>query len=57
MKPYRVDTFYGKTHIKIFFDFEKDALSYGKLKAKEGRITFLLRHVCDGKYDVVREIQ
>lgn len=54
MKEYRVDTF--MPHEIEYFDEIKDALKYGKEKRDKGKVTFLLRHIADGKYDVVAEI-
>ena len=57
MKQYRVDTFFGKEHLKHFFENRDDALIFAGKEAEKGKIVFLLEHVIDGKYDVVKQIQ
>lgn len=55
-KEYRVDTF-GKEHKKTYFAGKDDALIFAGKEAGKGKIAFLLKHVIDGKYDVVEEIR
>lgn len=56
MKEYRVDTF-NNNHTTNYFETEKEAIAYGKEQLKKGKVSFLLKHVIDGKYDVVSEIK
>lgn len=56
-KEYRVDTFSGKEHKKIYFDSKEEALIFSGKEAEKGKIVFLLKHIIDGKYDVVKEIR
>ena len=55
-KEFRIDSFHDKSHKIFYFDTKKEAVSYGK-KLRKGNIVFLLRHVIDGKYEVVQEIK
>lgn len=56
-KKYRIDSFSDKKHDNFYFDSENDAICIGKELSNRGRVVFLLEHVIDGKYDVVREIK
>ena len=56
-KEYRVDTFTGKEHKKNYFDTEHDALIFAEKEVTRGKIVFLLKHIIDGKYEVVEEIR
>lgn len=56
-KPFRIDSFSDKKHNSFYFDDEDEAIAYGRELTSKGKITFLLEHVIDGKYDVVREIK
>lgn len=53
MENYRVDIFDGKEHKKYYFETEEEAI---KFASKKSGIKFLLRHICDGKYDVVKQL-
>lgn len=54
---YRVDTFTGKEHKKNYFDTKHDALIFAGKEVARGKIVFLLKHIINGKYDVVEEIK
>lgn len=54
MKEYRIDTF--MPHNITYFDDRKKAVEYGEEQISKGKVAFLLKHVYDGKYDVVCEI-
>lgn len=56
-KEFRIDSFSGKTDKKFYFDSESEAVLYGKKLSNNGKIVFLLKHLIDGKYDVVKEIK
>lgn len=56
-KEYRVDTFIGKDHKKTYFNSKEEALIFAGKEVASGKITFLLKHIIDGKYDVVEEIR
>ena len=56
-KPCRIDSFSDKKHNSFYFDSESEAVTYGKELSNKGSVVFLLEHVIDGKYDVVREIK
>lgn len=56
MKEYRVDTFHAGKHEKKYFDTEHEARIFGEKEAEKGKVTFLLKHIIDDKYDVVEEI-
>lgn len=56
-KPFRIDSFSDKKHENFFFDSESEAVEFGEKQSKKGKVVFLLEHVIDGKYDVVREIK
>lgn len=56
-KEYRVDTFIGKSHKKNYFDGKEKALIFAGKESGKGKVVFLLRHIIDGKYDVVEEIR
>lgn len=56
-KEYRVDTFIGKDHKKTYFNSKEKALIFAEKEVASGKITFLLKHIIDGKYDVVEEIR
>lgn len=56
-KPFRIDSFSDKKHNSSYFDSESEAVAYGKELSNKGSVVFLLKHVIDGKYDVVREIK
>ena len=56
-KEYRVDTFIGKSHKKTYFDTKEDALIFAGKETGKGKIVFLLKHIIDGKYNVVEEIK
>lgn len=55
-KEYRVDTF-GKEHKKTYFSEKDDALIFAGKESAKGKIVFLLKHIIDGKYNVVEEIR
>lgn len=55
-KEYRVDTF-GKEHKKTYFDSREEALIFAGKETEKGKNVFLLKHIIDGKYDVVKEIK
>lgn len=57
MKQYRVDTFAGKDLRETFFDSIDDALIFAGKEVAKGKIVFLLEHVIDGIYDIVKQIQ
>lgn len=59
MKPklFRIDCFSDKRHNSFYFDSESEAVSYGKKLSNKGKIVFLLKHLIDGKYEVVKEIK
>lgn len=54
---YRVDTFTGKEHKKNYFDTKHDALIFAGKEAAREKHVFLLKHIINGKYDVVEEIK
>ena len=56
-KPFRIDSFSDKKHNSFYFDSESEAVAYGKELSNKGKVVFLLEHLVDGKYDVVREIK
>lgn len=56
-KEYRVDTFIGKDHKKTYFNSKEEALIFAGKEVASGKIVFLLKHVIDGKYNVVEEIR
>ena len=56
-KPFRIDSFSDKKHNSSYFDSESEAVAYGKELSTNGKVVFLLEHLVDGKYDVVREIK
>ena len=56
-KEYRVDTFIGKSHKKNYFDGIEEALIFAGKETEKGKNVFLLKHIIDGKYDVVKEIK
>ena len=56
-KPFRIDSFSDKKHNSFYFDSKSEAVAYGKELNDNGKIVFLLEHVIDGKYDVVRKIK
>lgn len=56
-KPFRIDSFSDKKHNSSYFDSESEAVKYGKELSNKGSVVFLLEHVIDGKYDVVKEIK
>lgn len=56
-KPFRVDSFSDKKHNCFYFEDEDEAVAYGKELTSKGKIAFLLEHLIDGKYDVVKEIK
>lgn len=56
-KEYRVDTFIGKSHKKNYFDGKEKALIFARKESAKGKIVFLLKHIIDGKYNVVEEIR
>lgn len=56
-KKYRVDTFTGKEHKKNYFDTKHDALIFAGKEVAKGKIVFLLKHIIDGKYNVMKEIK
>lgn len=56
-KEYRVDTFIGKSHKKTYFAGKDDALIFAGKESAKGKIAFLLKHVINGKYDVIKEIK
>lgn len=56
-KPFRIDSFSDKKHNSFYFDSESEAVTYGKELSNNGKVVFLLGHLIDGKYDVVREIK
>ena len=56
-KEYRVDTFSGKEHQQNYFDTKHDALIFAGKEAEKGKIVFLLKHIIDGKYNVMEEIR
>lgn len=56
-KKYRVDTFIGKEHRKTYFDSKEEALIFAGKEVARGKVVFLLKHIIDGKYDVVKEIK
>ena len=56
-KEYRVDTFIGKDHKKTYFNSKEEALIFSEKEVTRGKIVFLLKHIIDGKYEVVEEIR
>lgn len=56
-EKYRVDTFFGKEHLKNFFESKDDALIFAGKEVEKGKVVFLLENVIDDKYDVVMRIQ
>lgn len=56
-KPFRIDSFSDKKHNSFYFDSESEAVKCGKELSNKGSVVFLLEHLVDGKYDVVREIK
>lgn len=56
-KEFRIDSFSGKTDKKFYFDSEAEAVLYGKKLRNNGEIVFLLKHLIDGKYDVIKQIK
>ena len=54
---YRVDIFIGKDHQRNFFENRDDALIFAGKEVAKGKIVFLLEHIVDDKYDVVKQIQ
>ena len=56
MKEYRVDTFSNNKRT-TYFENENEAIEYGKDQSKKGKVSFLLKHIIDNKYDVVSEIK
>lgn len=56
MKKFRVDVFCGRKCKKRFFDYERDALEYGRMRSACGCIVFLLRYGSRGSYTVVSQI-
>ena len=57
MKQYRVDTFFRKDHQQNFFESKDDALIFAGKEVAKGKDVFLLEHIVDDKYDVVKQIQ
>ena len=56
-KQFRIDSFSDKKHNIFYFNSESEAVKYGKELSNKGNVVFLLEHVVDGKYDVVKEIK
>lgn len=56
-KQFRIDSFSDKEHNRFYFNSESEAVKYGKELSNKGSVVFLLEHVIDGKYDVVKEIK
>lgn len=56
-KPFRIDSFSDKKHNSFYFDDIVEAIKKGVQLNNNGKVVFLLEHVIDGKYDVVREIK
>lgn len=56
-KEYRVDTFIGKSHKKNYFDEKEKALIFAGKESAKGKNVFLLKHIIDGKYNLVEKIK
>lgn len=52
---FRVDVFNGCDHIIRYFDTLYDAIHYAN--DVRSPYCFILEHVCDGKYDLVRKLE
>ena len=55
-KKYRVDVFKDNAHTSENFNDRVNAAAYANKETKYG-IVFLLKHIAEGKYDIVREVK
>ncbi len=51
---YRVDSFSGNHHIKKYFYYVEEAEEYAREEIDKAKTVYLLEHVIDGKYDVIK---
>lgn len=56
-KEYRVDIFKNGEHQTHYFESEKAARHFASSKKGEIGVMFLLKHLLDGKYDVMEELK
>ena len=53
-KKYRVDSFAPEYNIK-YFDSEKEAREYGEAEKQNGKLSFLLVYLIDGRYKLTEQ--
>ena len=54
MYIYRVDIFAPRQHSISYFQTEEEAMDFGNKSKRPNTIIFLLRHLIDDKYDVLK---
>lgn len=56
-KEYRIDIFVNKVHSSYYFNTKQKAVDFAKKHVKNSNDVFLLKHLIDKKYEVVKRIK